>query len=89
MLNLEVLSYSLGLPVACKAPLSMGFSRQEYWNGLPFSPPGHLPHPGSNPRLLSPTLAGGFFTTSATCSIYPVLAGGFFTTSGTWEALIR
>ena len=32
--------------VAHRAPLSRGFSRQEYWNGLPFSPPGHLPYPG-------------------------------------------
>ena len=32
--------------VARQAPLSMGFSRQEYWSGLPFSSPGHLPHPG-------------------------------------------
>ena len=31
---------------ACQAPLSMGFSRQEYWNGLPFPPPGDLPDPG-------------------------------------------
>ena len=30
-------------PVACQAPLSMGFSRQEYWSGLPFSSPGDLP----------------------------------------------
>ena len=32
--------------VACQAPLSMEFSRQEYWNGLPFPPPGDLPDPG-------------------------------------------
>ena len=32
--------------IACQAPLSMGFSRQEYWSGLPFSPPGDLPDPG-------------------------------------------
>ena len=32
--------------VACKSPLSMGFSRQEYWSGLPFPPPGDLPTPG-------------------------------------------
>ena len=32
--------------VACQVPLSMGFSRQEYWNGLPCPPPGNLPHPG-------------------------------------------
>ena len=35
--------------VACQAPLSMGFSRQEYWSGLPFSPPGDLPNPGMEP----------------------------------------
>ena len=39
----------------------MGFSRQEYWNGLPFPSPGHLPNPGIKPE--SPALAGGFFTT--------------------------
>ena len=32
--------------VACQAPLSMGFSRQEYWSGLPFPSPGDLPDPG-------------------------------------------
>ena len=32
--------------VACQAPLSMGFPRQEHWSGLPFPPPGDLPHPG-------------------------------------------
>ena len=53
--------------VACQAPLSMGFSRQEYCSGLPFLPPGDLPDPGIKPRsLVSPALAGGFFTTSAT-----------------------
>ena len=40
--------------VACLAPLSMGLSRQEYWSGLPFSPPGDLPHPEIKPG--SPTL---------------------------------
>ena len=38
--------------VACRAPLSMGFPRQEYWNGLPFPSPGNLPNPESNPGLL-------------------------------------
>ena len=32
--------------VACQAPLSVGFPRQEYWSGLPFPPPGDLPDPG-------------------------------------------
>ena len=40
--------------VACQAPLSMGFSRQEYWSGLPFPSPGDLPNPGIEPG--SPTL---------------------------------
>ena len=47
--------------VACQAPLSMEFSRQEYWNRLPFPSPGDLPNPGIKPT--SPTLTGGFFTT--------------------------
>ena len=47
-----------------QAPLSLGFSRQEYWSGLPFPTSGALPHPGIEPMsLVSPTLAGGFFTT--------------------------
>ena len=50
--------------VACQAPLSSGFSRQEYWSGLPFPAPGDLPDPGIKPTFLaSPALAGGFFTT--------------------------
>ena len=53
--------------VAHQAPLFMEFSKQEYWNGLPFPPLGDLPHPGIKPTsLASPALAGGFFTTSAT-----------------------
>ena len=47
--------------VVHQAPLSMRFSRQEYWNGLPFAPPGDLPNPGIEP--VSPALTGGFFTT--------------------------
>ena len=48
---------------AYQAPLSMGFSRQGYWSGLPCPPPGHLPNPGTGPMsLMSPALAGGFFT---------------------------
>ena len=53
--------------VACQAPLSMGFSRQEYWSGLPCPPPEDLPDPGIEPSsFMTPALAGGFFTTSAT-----------------------
>ena len=46
---------------ARQAPLTMGFSRQEYWSGLPFPSPGDLPNPGIEPMY--PALAGGFFTT--------------------------
>ena len=71
---LQLLSGSLTLwTVASQAPLSMGFSRQEYWSGLPCPPPGDLLDPGIEP-------------VSLTC---PALAGGFFTTSATWEALIN
>ena len=58
------------LTVACQVPLSMGFSRQEYWSGLPCPPPEDLLIQGSNPCLL--------------CLLH--LAGKFFTTSTTWEA---
>ena len=50
--------------VACQAPPSMGFPRQEYWSELPFLSPGGLPNPGIKPVSLgSPALAGGFFIT--------------------------
>ena len=46
-----------------QAPLSMEFSRQEYWSGLPFLSPGDLSGPGI--ELMSPALSGGFFTTES------------------------
>ena len=50
-----------------QAPLSMGFSMQAYWSGLPSPPPGDLPNPGIEPTsLMSPALASGLFTSSAT-----------------------
>ena len=53
--------------VAHQAPLSKGFSRQEYWNGLPFPSPGDLPETGIElVSLMSSALAGGFCTTNAT-----------------------
>ena len=58
--------------VALQAPQFMGFSREEYWSGLPFPPPGDLPDPGIKPVFLAS----------------PALAGGFFTTSAPWEAMI-
>ena len=57
--------------MALQAPLSMEFSRQEYWSDLPFPSPGDLPNQGIKIASLMP----------------PALAGSFFTTSATWEAL--
>ena len=59
--------------VAGQVPLSMEFSRQESWSGLPFSAPGE-----------SYFLTG----VESVCLVCPALAGGFLTTSATWEALI-
>ena len=51
---------------AYQAPLSIEFSRHKYWSGFPCLPPGDLTNPGIKPvSLMSPTLAGRFFTTSA------------------------
>ena len=53
--------------VACQAPLSMGFSRQEYWSGLLCPPPRDLADPETEPASLTfPALAGRFFTISTT-----------------------
>ena len=57
--------------VACQAPLSMGFSRQEYWSGLPCPSSGDLPKMGIEPM----------------CFECLELAGRLFTTSATWKAL--
>ena len=66
--------------VAYQAPLSIGFSRQEYWSGLLSPPPVIFPTQGSNPGfdLMSPALAG-FYTTSTTweaCAVSPILKTG-------------
>ena len=59
--------------VAHKAPLFMGFSTKEYWIGLLCPPPGGRPNPRSKPTsLMSPALAGGFLTTSATWKALPM-----------------
>ena len=68
MFSCSVVSDSLGPyePVAChgQVPLSMGFSKQEYWSGLPFLTPGDLPHPEIEPvSPASLALARVFFTT--------------------------
>ena len=58
--------------IACWAPLSLGFSRQEYWGGLSCPPPGDLLKPEIEPMSL----------------MSPALADEFFTTNGTWENLL-
>ena len=58
--------------IACQAPLSMKFSRHEYWSGLPFPVLGDLPHPGIKPESLASS----------------ALTGRFFTTTVSWEAQI-
>ena len=60
--------------------LSMGFSRQEYWSGLPCCSPGNLPNPGTEPAsLMFPALPGRFFTTSATREAQPSAQSSFKT----------
>ena len=63
-LNACMLSHGplFGIPwtIVPQAPLSMGFSRQKYWSGMPLSPPGNLADPGIRP--VSPALTGRFFT---------------------------
>ena len=54
--------------VAYRAPLSIGFSRREYWSGLPSPTPGDLPDPGIEPTTLPSALASRFFTTRVTGS---------------------
>ena len=74
--------------IARQAPLSMGFSRQEHWSGLPVPSPGDLPGSGIEPE--SPALAGGFFTTRATwepqldqvIGLYHILCGN---TEANWR----
>ena len=60
-----------------QVPLSLEFSRQEYWNGLPCPPPQNLPNPGvKSGSLTSPALAGRFFTTRATPEAHKTLQRG-------------
>ena len=71
-----------GLPWTHQALLSMGFPRQEYWNGLPFPSPWDLPDPGMEPT--SPALEGRFFTAEPAEKPYlsynMVLGGGNYAT---------
>ena len=72
------------LYVARQAPLFMEFSRQEYWSGLPCPPPQYLPNPRIEPvPLVSPTLAGRIFTTSAS---WVALRAHIDTCNNTWQS---
>ena len=62
--------FAIPWTAACQAPLPMEFHRQEFWRGVPFPPPGDLPHP----------------KTESKSPVSPALAGRFFNTSTTWEA---
>ena len=77
--------------VARQAPLSLRFSRQEYWSGLPGPPPGDLPNPGIKPASLTSTLAGTFFTTSTTWEapylLYQLVALWLFSKHLAWNRL--
>ena len=67
----HVLLFATAWTVACQLLLSMGFSRKNYWSGLPCFPPGDLPNPGIEPAsLTSPALTGAFSTIRATWEAY-------------------
>ena len=73
VLGHSIVSNSFANPktVAHRAPLSMGFLRQEYWSDLPFPFPGDLPNPGIEPMSPgSAALAGRFFTTVSLETLY-------------------
>ena len=77
------------LTAALQTPLSIGFSRQEYWSELPIPPPGDLPNPGiRRTSPMSPALAGGFFTTSTTWDV-PHIVLMELNTRSTEDALIQ
>ena len=59
------------MDIAHQSPLSMGFSKQEYWSGLLHPPPGDLPNPGIELAPLT----------------FPALASRFFNTNANWEAI--
>ena len=65
-----VLLFETPWNVACQAPLSMEFSRQEHWSGLPFLSPGDLPHPGIKPR--SPALQADSLPSEPPEKLFPV-----------------
>ena len=74
LISISVLSHVWSRPIAHQAPLSMEFSRPEYWSEVPFPPPGNLPDSWMELNLSLGLLA---------------LASRFFTTSTTWEAYIE
>ena len=72
--------FAIPWTVALQAPLTMGFSRQEHWSGLPCPPPEDLPDPGTKPTSLTTPASIGrqiFFTTSAAREASPCIIVGY------------
>ena len=75
--------------VVRQAPLSIEFSRQEYWSGLPFLTPKGLPDPGIKPKSpVAPALAGGFFTTVPPGEPLSRILASYFFNGGPWLVLV-
>ena len=76
--------------VAHQGPLTLGFSRQEYWGGMPCLPPGDLLDPGiESTSLRSAVLAGGFFTTRATWEASYILVDTHICINIKWESFYK
>ena len=81
--------------VACQAPLSMGFSRQEYWSVLPFPSPGDLPDPGIEPgspklqadSLLSEPLGKGYPQTPSAQALFSQARQSLPQSQAGWDAM--
>ena len=87
----HVLLFMTPWTVDCRRPpLSMGFSRQEYWSGLSLPSPGDLHHPGIEPESpVPPALADGFFTTEPFGKPYPLAVTPCFSFPSSWQLLIH
>ena len=90
MLLSHVQLFATPWTVACQAPLSTGFSWQEYWSRLPFPPPGDLPNPGIKPASPeSPAMADRFFTTELPCKSHILTSVQFSSVAQSCPTLCR
>ena len=85
MFSSHVQWFAIPWTMTLGTPLPMGFSRQEYWSGLSFPPPGDLPDPGI--KSTSSALAGGFFT-SESCGKPLVVVFKFFSTGESGRGMV-